>query len=201
MKNQAYELPFRRVGSDVTVWSAARIIAAERISLGDSVIIDDFVMLMAGEEPTLGSFVHIGAFTSMVGSGLLAIEDFASVSGGVRLYTGNEDFSGNSLLNPTVPYPYRIPVRGEIHLEKHCCVCANSVVLPNVTIGEGTIVGANSFVAVDCKPWTVYCGSPARVVGQRPRDKILELERKFRSEVYDADGYYIPKAKRQPPVG
>jgi acetyltransferase-like isoleucine patch superfamily enzyme len=198
MANQAYELALRRVGQDVTIWPAARIIAPERISLGDSVIIDDFVMLIGGEETILGSFVHIGAFTSMMGSGRLVIEDFACVSGGVRLYTGNEDFSGNTMLNPAVPYPYRIPVRGQIHLEKHCCVGANSVVLPNVTVGEGAIVGANSLVATDCKPWTVYLGSPARGVGQRPKDKILELERKLRSELYDADGHYIPKAKRPP---
>jgi dTDP-4-amino-4,6-dideoxy-D-glucose acyltransferase len=201
MANQAYELPFRRVGADVTIWPAARIIAPEHISLGDSVMIDDFVMLMAGEETTMGSFIHVGAFTSMMGSGRLVLDDFVSISGGVRLYTGNEDFSGNSMLNPMVPYPYRIPVRGEIHLEKHCCVGANSVVLPNVTIGEGAIVGANSLIGMDCKPWAVYLGCPARVVGQRPRDKILELEKKLRGEFYDADGHYIPKAKRPPPVG
>jgi acetyltransferase-like isoleucine patch superfamily enzyme len=200
MGNQAYELPLRRVGLDVTIWPAARIITPERISLGDSVIIDDFVMLMAGEETIMGSFVHIAAFASMMGSGRLVIEDFAAVSGGVRLYTGNENYSGNTMLNPAVPYPYRIPVRGQIHLEKHCCVCANSVVLPNVTIGEGAIVGANSLVATDCKPWTVYMGSPARVMGKRPKDKVLELESQLRSELYDADGHYIPKAKRPPPA-
>ena len=196
MQNQAYTLPFRRVGSDVTIWPAARIISPERISLGDSVIIDDFVMLMAGAETTIGSFVHIGAFSSMMGGGRLVIEDFAGISGGVRLYTGNEDYSGDSLLGPAVPYPYRIPVRGEIHLEKHCSVGANTVVLPNVTIGEGAIVGANSLVRKDCKPWTVYFGLPAQPVGLRRKDRILELEQQLRAELYDCEGRYVTKASR-----
>jgi galactoside O-acetyltransferase len=201
MENQAYRLPFHRIGKDVTIWPAARVIAPERISLGDSIIIDDFVMLMAGEETTIGSFIHVGAFSSMMGGGRLVIEDFAGISGGVRLYTGNEDYSGNSLIGPTVPYPYRVPLRGEIHLEKHCSVGANSVVLPNVTIGEGALVGANSLVRKDCKPWTIYFGLPAKPVGLRRRDRILELEQKLRAEFYDAEGRYIPKADRQPPGG
>jgi len=198
MDNQAYRLPFRRIGEDVVIWPGAKIVAPERISLGDSVIIDDFVLLMAGQETVLGSFIHIGAFSSMMGGGRLVIEDFAGVSGGVRLYTGNEDYSADSLLGPAVPYPFRVPKRGEIRLEKHCSVGANSVVLPNVTIGEGAIVGAGSLVRKDCKPWTVYFGLPAQPVGLRRRDRILELERQLRAELYDAQGRYIPKAARQP---
>ena len=32
------------------------------------------------------------------------------------IYTGNEDYSGNSLTNPAVPHPYRVPVRSFVHL-------------------------------------------------------------------------------------
>jgi acetyltransferase-like isoleucine patch superfamily enzyme len=39
-----------------------------------------------------------------------------------------------------------------------------SCVLPGVTIGEGSIVGARSVVTADVPPYTIVAGNPARVV-------------------------------------
>lgn len=194
--NQAHILPFVRIGKDVTIWSMAKIVGADRISIGDSVIIDDYAFLMGGESTRIGSFVHIASFASILGGGDIVIEDFAGVSSGVRLYTGNDDYSGACLTGPTVPAPYRVPIRSFIHIGKHAIIGANSVVLPGVTLGEGAIVGANSLVKRDCDPWTMYAGSPARGFKSRPKDKILELEARLRADLYDREGNYIPKARR-----
>jgi len=40
----------------------------------------------------------------------------------------------------------------------------DSCVLPGVTIGEGSIVGARSVVAEDAPPYTIVAGNPARVI-------------------------------------
>lgn len=191
MANIAYKLGFVRIGQDVTIWPHARIVNPECISLGDSVIIDDFVFLMGGGR--IGSFVHIASFTSVTGGGEFVMEDFSGLSGGVRVYTGNEDYSGNCLTNPAVPPPYRVPVRSFVHVEKHAIIGANSVILPGVTIGEGAVIGANSLVKKDCDPWTVYIGTPARRMKARPKEKILELEASLRNALYDAEGRYISR--------
>jgi galactoside O-acetyltransferase len=81
-------------------------------------------------------------------------------------------------------------------MKKHSIVGANAVILPGVVIGEGAVVGANSLVTKDCKPWTVYVGSPARELKCRPRERILELESQLRKNLYDANGVYVPKAQR-----
>lgn len=195
MTNKAYKIGLLKVGEDVTIWPEAKIVSPEFISIGDSVIIDDFVFIMGGKSTTIGSFVHITSFTSITGGGELIMEDFTGLSGGVRVYTGNEDYLG--LTNPTVPYPYRTPTRSFIHIKKHAGVGANSVILPGVTIGEGAIIGANSLVKKDCKPWMVYFGSPAKPIFRRPKEKILELEAKLRQEVYDTNGNYIPINQRK----
>jgi len=196
MANQAYALGFKKVGQDVTIWSGAKIISSEVISIGDSVIIDDFVFLMGGQSTKIGSFIHIGAFTSIAGGGEFIMEDFAGLSGGVRIYTGNEDYSGKCLTNPAVPFPYRTPIRSFIHIKKHAIVGANAVILPGVVIGEGAVVGANSLITKDCEPWKIYVGSPAKGIRTRPKERILELEAQLREELYTASGEYIPKNQR-----
>jgi acetyltransferase-like isoleucine patch superfamily enzyme len=187
---------FARIGQDVTIWPLAKIISPETISLGDSIIIDDFVFLAGGRRTVIGSFVHIAAFALIVGGGEFIIEDFSGISGGVKVYTGNDDYLGGCLTGPTVPYPYRVPIRSFVHLHKHAIIGANSVVLPGVTIGEGAVVGANCLVTRDCEPWTLYVGSPAKPLRLRPKEKILELEARLRQEIYDAEGRYVPKILR-----
>lgn len=191
MRNQAYALPFRKIGEDVIIWEHAKVVAPERISIGDSVIIDDFVFV--GSDVVLGSFIHIASHTSIGGRGALVMEDFAGLSGGVRVYTGNEDYLGGSLTNPSVPAPYRVPVSAPVHIKKHAIVGANAVILPGVTIGEGAVVGALSLVTRDCKPWTINVGTPAKAIKERPRERIMELEAQLRADLYDEDGAYIPR--------
>jgi acetyltransferase-like isoleucine patch superfamily enzyme len=197
MTNQAYDLNFASIGADVTIWSGAKVVSPEIIDIGNSVIIDDFVFLMGGKRTRIGSFVHIGSFTSIAGGGELVMADFSGLSGGVRVYTGNEDYGGGCLTNPTVPAPYRNATRSFVKIEKHAIVGANSVILPGVVIGEGAAIGANSLVMKDCKPWTVYFGSPAKAIRTRPQEKILELEAQLRQDLYDLQGRYIPQAERQ----
>lgn len=195
--NQAYGLPFKRIGKDVVIWDRARIVTPEVISIGDSVIIDDFVFLMGGQKTVIGSFVHIAAFSSLVGGGTLVMEDFSGLSGGCRLYTGNEDYLGTSLTNPAVPYPFRRAERSTVVIKKHAIVGANTVVLAGVTINEGVAIGANSLVRETCEAWTIYVGSPARPIRKRPKDRILMLEQELRKKLYDNLGYYIPVSERE----
>jgi acetyltransferase-like isoleucine patch superfamily enzyme len=196
MSNPNDQLQFARRGADVTIWPMAKIITPETISLGDSVIIDDFVLMMGGRKTAIGSFIHIASFTSITGGGEFVMEDFATLSSGIRVFTGTDDFLGNYLTNSAVPYPYRQPERTFVKIEKHAIIGANSVILPGVAIGEGAAIGANSLVLKDCEPWTIYVGSPARPLKPRRRDKIIELESQLRRELYDAQGQYMPKSRR-----
>jgi galactoside O-acetyltransferase len=51
------------------------------------------------------------------------------------------------------------------------------VVLPGVTLGEGSVIGANSVVTKDTEPWKIYVGSPAKPIKDRERGNIEEYDK------------------------
>ncbi len=54
--------------------------------------------------------------------------------------------------------------QGKVTLGKKSCLGSHSIVMPGVTIGENSIVGAFSFVNKDIPPNVVAMGQPAKVV-------------------------------------
>jgi galactoside O-acetyltransferase len=56
---------------------------------------------------------------------------------------------------------------------------SGSVVLPGVTIGEGSAVGALSLVSMSLDEWGVYFGSPAKRIKARSKN-LLEMEKLLR---------------------
>lgn len=62
-------------------------------------------------------------------------------------------------------YPYVIEkasARGNIILEDEVWIGANVTILPGITIGQCSIVGAGSVVTKNIEPYSVYAGVPAK---------------------------------------
>ena len=57
-------------------------------------------------------------------------------------------------------YQYNAPV----HIGRNCWLGAGVIVLPGVSIGENTVVGAGSVVTKDLPANVIAVGTPARVV-------------------------------------
>lgn len=172
---------FRQCGRNVRIYSGARIIGAEYITIGDNVIIDDFVLIYARAPTVIGSHVHIASFCSITGGGELIMGDFSGLSSGVRVVTGSDDFLGGGLTNPTIPAEFRKVSRDCVHIGRHAIVGSNAVLLPRSVVGEGCAVGAGSLVNRELAPWGVYVGSPARRIRERPNEQILAQEAALQS--------------------
>lgn len=166
---------FRSVGTDVTIYSQARLIRPENIVFGSHIIIDDFVFIGAHDRLMIGNHVHIASHASITGGGYCIVCDFAGISSGARVLTGSDDFDG-ALTGPTVPAALRSVSRTRTVILPHAVLGANSVVLPGVVVGEGTIVGAGSVVTRNLEPWSIYAGSPARRLRARLSSRIMEAE-------------------------
>jgi acetyltransferase-like isoleucine patch superfamily enzyme len=170
---------FRHIGSNVKVHNLVITLSPENMVLGSDIIIDDFVFIGSHRRLILGHHVHIASHASITGGGRVLIGDFSGISSGARLISGTDDFTGGSLTGPTIPPEFRQPHRGTIILEPHVIIGSNAVVLPDVTIGEGSTVGAGSVVTRSLEPWGVYAGSPARRINTRPREVVLANEQRL----------------------
>lgn len=82
------------------------------------------------------------------------------------------------MTNPTVPEQYTNVDYRNVVLERHVIIGSGSVILPGVTIGEGTAVGALSLVAKDLEPFGIYAGSPLKKIKARDK-RLLELEKHY----------------------
>lgn len=126
-------------------------------------------------------------------------EGFYANTGCVILDVGRVTFGENVLLGPNVSiytaghpihpesrnsgYEYGIPIT----IGDNVWVGGSTTILPGVTIGENTVIGAGSVVTKDIPPNVVAAGNPCRVI--RP---ITEADRpyyfkdkKFDPEIWD----------------
>jgi len=89
----------------------------------------------------------------------LRIGAFCSISAGVHVYT--HDTMAWALTRG------KASPRVESVIIADCCyIGSQSIIAAGVTVGEGCVVGANSFVNRDLESGCVYAGSPARAIGR-----------------------------------
>lgn len=97
-----------------------------------------------------------------------------------HIYVGDNTMFGPNVTlatagHPVLPelrkkaYQFNIP----IHIGKNCWIGAGSVILPGVTVGDGSVIGAGSVVTKDIPSGVVAVGNPCRVlrkIGDRDRE-------------------------------
>lgn len=174
---------FQSVGTNVRVARNCTIIGLANISLGSNVRIDGGGAIIADGNGWLniGSFVHVGGWCFLSAGDGIVMEDFSGLSQGVRIYSRTDDYSGEYLTNPTVPEKFTGITRGTVTLKKHVIIGSGTVILPKVTIGEGSSVGALSLVTKSLDPWGVFFGCPAKRLKDRSR-RLLGLETELMEE-------------------
>ena len=176
------QIEFKSVGKNVLISRNACFYGANNISIGDNVRIDDFCILSGKIE--LGSFIHIAAYTALYGSKEgIYISDFANLSSRICVYAISDDYSGESMTNPMVDDKYKKTEQAPVYIEKHVIIGSTSVVLPGVTLKEGSAFGAFSLIDHDPEAWSINAGIPFKKIKDRSR-KLLDKELQLNNERY-----------------
>lgn len=168
------QLGLAHVGEGSRISKYANIYSADHIVIGDHVRIDDFCILSGNIE--IGSYVHIAAYSALYGgSAGILIDDYANISSRVSVYTISDDYSGETMSNPMIPDEYKNVTSAPVHIGRHVIIGSTSVILPGVTLYEGSAFGSFSFINHDSEPWSINAGIPFRKIKERSMN-LLELE-------------------------
>ena len=140
-----------------------------------NVRIDPYCVLSAaGGYLKIGSYIHIGSHNVTVGRGGVEFADFVNLSQGVRIYSVSDDYTGESLTSPMIPSHLSRPEFGPVRLGRHVIVGSGSVILPNLSVGDGCAVGALSLVNESLPDWGIYAGIPVRRLQARSQRLLID---------------------------
>ena len=88
-----------------------------------------------------------------------------------HIYVGDYTMFGPNVILATAGHPILPKLRQEayqynmpVHIGKNCWLGAGVIVLPGVTIGDNTVIGAGSLVTKDIPSNVVAVGNPCRVL-------------------------------------
>jgi len=170
---------FASVGENVLISDRASFYNCSNISIGNNVRVDDFCVLSAGSGGiTLGNYIHIAVYSSLIGAGKISLFDFCNISSRVSIYSSSDDFSGEWMTNPTISSEFTGVFHADVVIGHHAIIGSGAVILPGVVIEEGVAVGALSLVKKHCMAFGIYMGTPAKKIAERKRN-LLALEKTF----------------------
>lgn len=154
---------FKSIGNDITVSTFVTFTHPETIEIGDGVFIGQYALIQGRHDGycKIGNKVWIGPYTYFDARALV-IEDHVGIGPGAKIL--GSEHTGN---------PKDLPIIQTDLVIKPVKICRNSdiginaVILPGVTVGEGSIVGAGAVVTKDVEPYTVVVGVPAKFLKKR----------------------------------
>ena len=131
-------------------------------------------------ETIIGDYTFVGFNTRITKT---VIGSYCSIANNVNIGDGEHPL--NSISTSSIFFNNDIP-----ELTKRPCKIGNDVwigvgaiIRRGVTIGDGAVIGANSFVNKDVLPYAIVAGSPAKLIRKRFDD--VKIERLLKSKWWE----------------
>lgn len=141
-------------------------------NVGKKVDIDSYSRIDCYESGTgvpfllLGDHVKIGSFCTILCSTRLVIENNVRFADHVFITTENHG------TNPEKgDYILQELVSKNVFIGEHCWIGEKVIILPGVSIGRWSIVGAGSVVTKDIPEYCIAVGNPAKVIKKYDKEK------------------------------
>ena len=117
----------------------------------------------------IGHHTYIGHYSSITKT---KIGNYCSIASNVRIGHGDHDinsFSTNSLF-----FDKTFLTKNNCIIKNDVWIGTEAIISRGVTIGNGAIIGANSFVNKDVPDYSIAVGSPAKIIKYRFDEKIRQ---------------------------
>jgi UDP-2-acetamido-3-amino-2,3-dideoxy-glucuronate N-acetyltransferase len=131
------------IGKDVSIWNY--VVIGDGTKIGDGTLIGSFVDI--GKHVAIGKNCNIQAHVTISNGCILGDNVFIAPNTSLL----NDKYPKSVLLTPPI-------------IKDGAQIGGGVTILPNVTIGEKTVVGGGSVVTKDVPPKTVVAGCPAKKI-------------------------------------
>ena len=92
----------------------------------------------------------------------IKIGNYVLIAPNVQLISENHEFK-----NANIAIRKQGDIFGNITIEDDVWIATNAIILPNITIGKGSIIGAGSVVTKHIENYTIVGGNPAKLIAKR----------------------------------
>lgn len=132
-----YSLAGIRIGKGSALHMHARFYLPSNISIGEDTVIGEGVVLDGRDDLKIGNHVDIAS--------------------NVMIYNAEHDIHSEDFHAVTSP----------VNVEDYVFIGPRAIILPGVTLGRGSVVGAGAVVTKSVQEFEVVGGVPAKVIGER----------------------------------
>ncbi|MBX4267578.1 acyltransferase [Clostridium estertheticum] len=154
----------KKCGKNVIIEDGVRIIFPENIEIGDNVYIGHDTILKGYYNSILkvGSNTWIGQQCFIHGAAGVTIGKNVGIGPMVKIHGAKHKGTKGDAIILFSELEY-LP----INIKDNCNIGIGAVILPGVTIGEGSIIGANAVVNQNISALSIAVGVPAKVIKTR----------------------------------
>ena len=171
IENEIIKNKIKHVGKNVFFSRNALILGGKYIEIGDGFsafsnlrieAIDQYInycyrpFIKIGNYVSFGNDCHIGCINEVI------ISD--GVLLGSHVLINDHSHGQTEFISNQRPADRELVSKGPIHIGKNVWICDGVCVMPGVTIGENSIIGANAVVTKDVPANCVAAGNPAKVI-------------------------------------